>query len=143
MINWTGTMSTIKLGEWIWRFLAAAMLFAVCWAVWVIYQLNPQSPLILNPAFEAAAKARANDIRGEKQNAQGVIAPPPGAAGPAKAGGEPPKAADAAPAAASPIGEMRGATPAAADASKLPPINPEKLKFSDTIAIPADPNAKK
>jgi hypothetical protein len=130
-------MSTIKLGEWMWRFLAAAMLFAVCWAVWVIYQLNPQSPLILNPAFEAAAKARVKDLRGEKQNAQGVIALPPGAGGPAKSGDEPPKAADAAPAAATP-----GATPPAADAPKVPPINPEKLKFSHTIAIPAEPNAK-
>jgi hypothetical protein len=131
-------MSTIKLGEWMWRFLAAAMLFAVCWAVWVIYQLNPQSPLILNPAFEAAAKARVNDIRGEKQNAQGVIALPPGAGGPAKAGDEPPKAADATPAAASPAG-----APPVPESPKAPPINPEKLKFSDRIAIPADPNAKK
>jgi hypothetical protein len=132
-------MSTIKLGESTWRFLAAAMLSAVCWAVWVIYQLNPQSPLILNPAFEAAAKARVNDIHGEKQNAQGVIALPAGAGGPAKSGDEPPKAADAVPATGTPA----GAAPPAAEAAKVPPINPEKLKFSDTIAIPADPNAKK
>ena len=116
------------IGEWVWRFLAAAMLFAVCWAVWIIYQLNPQSPLVLNPAFEAAAKARVNSLPGEKQSAQGVIAPPAGAGAPAKAAEEPTKLAEAAP---------------APDAPKEPPINPEKLRFSYTIALPDVPNAKK
>ena len=112
-------MSTIKPGEWMWRFLAAVMLFAVCWTIWIIYQLNPPA-LIMTAAFEAAAKARANDKQSEKQSSRGVIAPAAGAA-------EPQKAADAA--------------PAAPDAPKEPPINPEKLKFSDTIALPV-PNAK-
>ncbi|HUN67460.1 MAG TPA: hypothetical protein VMU46_01585 [Burkholderiales bacterium] len=118
-------MSTSNPGEWIWRFLAAAMLFAVSWAVWVIYQLNPQSPLILNPAFEAAAKARVNEIHGEKQSSQGVIAP---AAEAPKASVETQKVADAQP---------------APEAPKEPPINADKLKFSDTIALPVAPNAKK
>jgi hypothetical protein len=112
-------MSAIKPGEWMWRFLAAVMLFAVCWTVWIIYQLNPPA-LIMNAAFEAAANARANDKQSEKQSSRGVIAP---AAGPA----EPQKAA---------------AAPPAPEAPKGPPINPEKLKFSDTIALPV-PNAKK
>jgi hypothetical protein len=125
-------MSTIKPGEWMWRFLAAVMLFAVCWTIWIIYQLNPPA-LIMNAAFEAAAKARANDKQSEKQISHGVIAPPAGAAEPQKAADAAPSAADAAPAAAA---------PAAPEAPKEPPINPEKLKFSDTIALPV-PNAKK
>jgi hypothetical protein len=98
----------MKFGEWMWRFLAGAMLIVVGWTIWIIYQLNP-SPLIMNAAFEAAAKARANGKQHEKQSSHGVIA---------------------APAAALP------------EAPKEPPINPEKLRFSDTIAIPV-PNAKK
>jgi hypothetical protein len=126
------------IGEWVWRFLAAALLFAVGWAIWVIYQLNPEPPLILNPAYEAAAKARVKDIHGHKQSAQGVIAPPAGIGTTAKAGGEPTQAGNAAPAAAMPA----GSTPPAPEAPKEPPINPEKLRFSDTIALPV-PNAKK
>jgi hypothetical protein len=57
-----------KVGEWFWRFLAAVMLFAVCWMLWIFHHLNP-TPLVLPAAFDAAAKA------GAKQNAQGVIMP--------------------------------------------------------------------
>jgi len=130
------------IGEWVWRFLAAALLFGICWAVWVIYQLNPQSPLILNPAFEAAAKARVSDIPGKKQSAQGVIAPPAGAGELAKAGDEPAKAADATAATAATAAPAASAPPAP-DSPKTPPINADKLKFSDTIALPLAPNAKK
>ena len=48
--------------------LAAVMLFAVAWSMWIFYQLNAP-PLITNAAFEAAAKANA------KQNTKGVITP--------------------------------------------------------------------
>jgi hypothetical protein len=57
-----------KVGEWFWRFLAAVMLFAVCWMLWIFHHLNP-TPLVLPAAFDAAARA------GAKQNAQGVITP--------------------------------------------------------------------
>ena len=80
-------MSKIKVGEWMWRFLAGAMLIVIGWAIWIIYQLNPP-PLIMNAAFEAAAKARANDKKTEKQSVQGVIAVP--AAVPPEAPKEPP-----------------------------------------------------
>ncbi|MEK6244469.1 MAG: hypothetical protein AABM33_08185, partial [Pseudomonadota bacterium] len=73
----------------------------VGWSMWIFYQLNPP-PLIMNAAFEAAAKAKAN----AGQKAQGVISPP----APAEPG--------------------------------EPPVNVEKLKFSDSIAAPA-PDAKK
>jgi hypothetical protein len=92
MVDWRGTMGTVKIGEGWWRFLAAVMLVAVAWAMWIFYQLNP-SPLITNAAFEAAAKA--------KQNAQGVIAP----------AAVPPE-------------------------PKEPPINADKLKFSEALSIP-------
>jgi hypothetical protein len=69
-------MGKVKISEWMWRFLAAVMLFAVGWTMWIFYQLNAP-PLITNAAFEAAAKANA------RQNAQGVIAPAPAPAVPA------------------------------------------------------------
>ena len=108
MINWPGTMSKVKVGEWMWRFLAAMMLFSVGWTMWIIYQLNPP-PLIMNAAFEAAAKAKAN----AGQNVQGVIAPAAGS--------------DPAPAIAA---------PAARETPKEPPINPDKLKLSDSLSVP-------
>jgi hypothetical protein len=58
------------LSEWMWRFLATVMAFAVGWSLWIFYQLNPP-PLITNAAFEAAAMAKAR----AGQEAQGVIAP--------------------------------------------------------------------
>jgi len=116
-------MSKTRIGEWLWRFLAVVMMFSVAWTVWIIYQLNPP-PLVMNAAFEAAAKAKGKPA--EKQSAQGVIAPSAGA-GAASSPAEAPVAAASAPAAA-----------------KEPPINPEKLKFSETIALPDPaPNAKK
>jgi hypothetical protein len=96
-------MGKVKLSEWLWRFLASVMLFSAGWAMWIFYQLNPP-PLILNAAFEAAAKARANT----GQNARGVISQPVATA-PAQSG--------------------------------EPPINADKLRFSDAIAAPA-PDAK-
>ena len=116
-------MGKSKIGEWLWRFLAIVMTFSVGWTMWIIYQLNPP-PLVMNAAFEAAAKAKGKGARNEKQSAQGVIAPSAGADTAAKA--------TDAPAAAQPVPE----------APKQAPINPEKLKFSDSIALP-DPNAKK
>lgn len=91
-------MGKVKLSEWLWRFLATVMLFAVGWSMWIFYQLNPP-PLITNAAFEAAAKAKAN----AQQNSQGVISPPAGSA-PAE--------------------------------PREPPINPDKLKFSDSLSVP-------
>jgi hypothetical protein len=105
MVNWRETMGKLNLSEWMWRFLAAAMVFSVAWTAWIFYQLNP-SPLIMNAAFEAAAKAKVN----AGQSVQGVISQPV-----------------AAPATASP---------------KEPPINADRLKFSESIAPPA-PGATK
>jgi hypothetical protein len=114
-------MGKVKLSEWLWRFLATVMLFAVGWSMWIFYQLNPP-PLILNAAFEAAAKAKANANANTGQNAHGVISPAAGSA-PATT---PVPVPDPASAPAEP---------------REPPINPDKLKFSDSIATPA-PDAK-
>ncbi len=111
-------MSKTKIGEWLWRFLAVVMVFSVAWTVWIIYQLNPP-PLIMTAAFEAAAKAKGKGASAERQSTQGVIAS---------------SAAEAAPKAP--------ASSAPAEAPKEPPVNPEKLKFSESIAIPV-PAAKK
>ena len=120
MVDCAWTMGKVKLSEWLWRFLATVMLFAVGWAMWIFYQLNPP-PLIMNAAFEAAAKARANAA----QKSQGVIAPPAGSAP-----------------TATPVPVADPAPPSAPAEPREPPINPDKLKFSDSIATPA-PDAKK
>ncbi len=85
MVNWAATMGKARIGEWFWRFLAAVMLFAVGWSMWIFYQLNP-TPLITDAAYQAAAKAKAN----AGQNAQGVIAPAPVPEPPKEAPKEPP-----------------------------------------------------
>jgi hypothetical protein len=123
MVNSHQIMSKTKIGEWFWRFLAVAMMFSVGWTVWIIYQLNPP-PLVMDAAFAAAAKAKVKGGASEKQSVQGVIVPP----------------ADAAAKAA----EAQAAVPQAPAVPKEPPINTDKLKFSETIAVPDPaPNAKK
>ena len=109
MVNWAGTMGKAKIGEWLWRFLAAVMLFAVSWTIWIYYQLNPPA-LFTAAAFEAAANANAN----AKQSTQGVIAP-----------------------AAAPELQKEPAIkePAIKEpAIKEPPINADRLKFSDSLS---------
>lgn len=110
-------MAKGKVSEWFWRFLATVMLVAVAWTMWIFYQLNP-TPLVTNAAFEAAAKAKAN--ANAPQNAQGVIAP--------SAGSEP--------AAVTPAAPVAQAAPEAPKEPKEPPINPDKLKFSDSLSVP-------
>jgi len=80
---------TKLVGEWIWRFLAAVLLFSLGWVLWIAYQLNPPI-LVTTAAFEAAAKAKAS------QNSAGIIAPKPVAEAP-KPEPEPEPAAKVAP----------------------------------------------
>jgi hypothetical protein len=101
-------MRKVKVSEWFWRFLAAVMLFAVGWVLWIFYQLNAPS-IITNAAFEAAAQAKA------KQSAQGVIAPAGGTV---------------------PVQPAAPAEPATPPAPREAPINPDKLKFSDSLSAP-------
>lgn len=115
------------VGEWIWRFLAAVMLFSVGWVLWIAYQLNPPM-LVTAAAFEAAAKARAS------QNTAGVIAQKPGAEAP-KAETEAPKPEAEAP--------QPGPEPVAKEPPVNPPVNLEKLKLSDSITSPLAQDAKK
>jgi hypothetical protein len=58
------------VSEGFWRFLATVMVFAIAWALWIFYQLNPPM-VVLGAAYEAAAKAKAS------QTARGVIQPAP------------------------------------------------------------------
>ena len=109
MVDCAGTMGKVKMSEWLWRFLATVMLFTVGWTMWIFYQLN-RPPLIMNAAFEAAAKAKAG------QNAHGVISPAGIAPAPAVAPAPVPDSAPAEP--------------------REPPINPDKLKFSDSLSAP-------
>ncbi len=104
-------MSNGGLSEWMWRFLALALLFAVGWLMWVVYQLNPP-PLILNAAFEALTSAKAKEYQFQKPGAQGVIkssagseeVPKPAApAASAASAEESPKSATGAPAVAEPV----------------------------------------
>jgi len=114
------------VGEWFWRFLAVVMLATVGWVLWIIYQINPQ-PLITNAGFAAAAKARASqDAKGVITQAAVPASVPPAAE--ASTGGE---------AAKPPVQSV----PAEA---KAPPVNVERLRFSDSIQTPiAEPGSKK
>jgi hypothetical protein len=87
MVNWPGKMGKAKFGEWLWRFVAAVMLFAVGWSIWILYQIHPPA-LITNAAFEAAARANA------KQSAQGIIVRARSPALPTEPPREPPINAD-------------------------------------------------
>src|SRR5476649_2353858 len=109
MVNWLGTMGKVKVSEWLWRFLAAVMLFAVGWILWIFYQINPP-PIVTRAAFEAAARAKAKAGQGTK----GMIEPAGGAA--------------SAPSEASAPAEA----PAAPAAAKEAPVNADKLKFTDS-----------
>ena len=116
------------IGEWFWRFLAVVMLVTVGWILWIIYQINPQ-PLITPAGFAAAAKARAS------QDAKGVITP---AAAPVAA----PTAGDRSTQAASAQAET-AKPPAAPAVAKEPPVNVERLRFSDSIETPIPERGKK
>lgn len=116
------------VGEWIWRFLAAVLLFSVGWVLWIAYQLNPPM-LVTTAAFEAAAKAKAT------QNAAGTIAPKPEAAAP-----QPDEAAPK-PEAGAVQAVKTEAEPE--PEAKAPPVNVERLKLSESITLPLAPEAKK
>jgi hypothetical protein len=110
MLNWGKAMGTVKISEWLWRFLAAVMLFAVGWTLWIFYQLNAPA-IVTNAAFEAAAQAKAK----AGQSAQGVIVPAGGAV---------------------PVPPAAPTEPAAPPVPKEAPINADKLKFSDSLSSP-------
>jgi ketosteroid isomerase-like protein len=82
------------VGEWVWRFVALALLAMVGWLGWVIYQLNP-NPLATAAAYAASANAnKSQPDASSKNSAGGVIAPAPK---PAPVAAEAPKAAPAEP----------------------------------------------
>jgi pyruvate/2-oxoglutarate dehydrogenase complex dihydrolipoamide acyltransferase (E2) component len=80
------------IGEWVWRFIAFAMLLMLGYMAWVITLLNPP-PLIMPAAFEASAKANAERNVAQKTTAEGMITP----AKPAVTAAEAPKPAAEAP----------------------------------------------
>jgi hypothetical protein len=102
-----------RRGDWefLWRFIAVAMLFEIGWVIWIAIQINPP-PIALPAAFAAAAKARAN------RNFEGQIVIP-----------------DRAPAAEIPI----TADPSSAlPAPREPLVNVERLRLAESIetAVP-------
>jgi hypothetical protein len=128
------------VGEWFWRFLAVVMVATVGWVLWIMYQINPQ-PLITNAGFEAAAKARAT------QGAKGKITPAPAADNAAPAGSVPaqadPAQAGSAQAAPGQAEAVKPPAPAPVAEPKVPPVNPERLKFTDSIETPIPERGKK
>lgn len=66
--------------EWFWRMIAALMLVAACWTVWVVYQLQPRS-VATELAFRAAenTRRRAAAVAQAPQAAVAPIAPIPAA----------------------------------------------------------------
>jgi hypothetical protein len=130
-------MSKVRLGEWMWRFLAAAMLFAVSWTIWIIYQLSPPA-FIMNAAFEAAAKARGKQA--ETPSAQGIITPAstsaetPAAASASSPAEDPAKAPAAT---ASSAAETSAKTAAAAPAEPPVPEKPAEKPAEKPVAAKA------
>ena len=111
-------------GDWefLWRFVAFAMLIELGWAVWVAIQINAP-PVILPAAYEAAAKARAAQNSGGRIGGQA-------AASSFEAGSAIPAAAVPASTPAVP------AVPAATAVAPIePPVNVDKLKFSESIEL--------
>jgi ketosteroid isomerase-like protein len=93
----------MHIGEWIWRFIAVAMLVMVGWMGWVIYLLN-SPPLVTAAAFEASAKAKAQGS--PHQQTTGTITPAaPAPAGAASGPAEAPKPAAAVAEAPKPVAE--------------------------------------
>ena len=68
-------MANAYVEEWVWRFIAVAMLFALAWLIWVLYQLAPPQ-LVLNSAYEAAAKARTSEVQVPQRSSGSVTAAP-------------------------------------------------------------------
>ena len=91
--------SSASVGEWVWRFIAMAMVFALGWMAWVIYLLNPP-PLVTPLAFEASARARAAGKAGTVTGHIGATASAPaeGMASAPVEGAIKPAATEAAPA---------------------------------------------
>ena len=102
------------IGEWVWRFIAFAMVLMLGYMAWVIYLLNPP-PLIMQAAFEASAKAKAQSNLAQKTTAEGVITPAKPAVPVAAVPATP--AAEAAP--KSPAAEAAPAKPTAEDVAMV------------------------
>lgn len=111
----------MQIREWLWRFLAAAMLVTIAWMGWVIYLLNPPA-LVTSAAFEALAKSRSNS----NQNS-GVITPAAPAHSPAAVPGA---TAGAEKPAATPTPGVQAAAPGAEAAKPA----------AEQAAAPAKPN---
>lgn len=109
------------ISEWMWRFLAAVMLFTLGWMLWILYQLNPP-PLIMDAAFEAFARSKAKQSGG--QSTQGVITTPAPAA----------EAAPAAVVAVEPSPEKIAEEKAAADKAAAEKAAAEKLAADKAAA---------
>jgi cytoskeletal protein RodZ len=140
MTGQTDKVRKSAIGEWVWRFLAFAMLVMAAYMAWVIYLLNPPA-LIMPAAFEASAKAKAQSNLAQKTTREGVIAP----AKPAEATAEAPKpdSTSAAPAeAAKGAAETPApaATPTAAAPAKPAPVAvaPAKATAEDAVMVVED-----
>lgn len=72
---------TQGISEWVWRFIAAAMVVLSGWLAWVLYLLNPP-PLVMPAAFAASAGILAKTTREPQQAARAEAAAPPVLAAP-------------------------------------------------------------
>ncbi len=134
-------INRVRLSEWMWRFLALAMLATVGWMGWVLYQLNPPQ-LITNTAFEAFAKSKAS--RSSQSGAQGQITFPAGTQAPlpvdaasgVSASGAPPAVVPPVAGAAScppdkPAADNAAVEPTAAEKAAMAKPNPAEI--TDTL----------
>lgn len=134
--------------EWFWRIVAALMLVAVAWVVWVAYQLQPRPTVATDLAFRAVEQARKGPIVASTP-APTVAVPAPVAAVPQASAPEPPKPSaretsetfKLAQAIETPIAEKPAAKePAKPEAQKVEPPKPETPKSQP---VPAATTAHK
>lgn len=112
--------------EWFWRIVAALMLVAVGWVVWVAYQLQPRQPVVTELALKAAEQARKGPIVNNAPRP--TVVAPASAPSPVAAPGSVPVA----PVAAAPQGV---AVPAVPSASAPESPKPSAREVSETFKL--------
>ncbi len=70
--------------EWFWRAVAALMILALGWVLWVAYQLQPRGAIATEAAFQAASEAKKKALQSKKgPEASGTLEPAKPAPSPA------------------------------------------------------------
>lgn len=126
--------------EWFWRVVAALMLVAAAWAIWVIYQLQPRS-LATELAFQSAQGSPRQASAGIAQAVAAPASPMPDQAAPAPERlAAPMETLRLALTIDTPLAPRPAARPAA---TKVPEAAPRKPRSVPAVAAPVPPRIEK